>query len=84
MKFATAQNTPTLYHETINWAFLLLIRELMARSGRQETWAEFSANNKDLLTWKDNILKKYYREETLSSDLARSTFLLPDKAVAEA
>jgi hypothetical protein len=30
------------------------------------------------------ILKKYYREETLSSALARSTFLLPDKAVAEA
>jgi len=38
----------------------------------------------DLLTWKDNILKKYYRKETLSSALARSTFLLPDKAVAEA
>ena len=83
VRFATAHNKPTLYHETITWAFLLLIRERMARSGRQETWAEFSANNKDLLTWKDNILKKYYREETLSSDLARSTFLLPDKAVAE-
>jgi len=55
----------------------------MARSGRQQRWAEFSANNKDLLTWKDNILKKYYREETLSSALARSTFLLPDKALAE-
>lgn len=84
MKFATVYNKPTLYHETITWAFLLLIRERMVRSGRQETWAEFSANNKDLLTWKDNILKKYYREETLSSELARSTFLLPDKALVEA
>ena len=37
-----------------------------------------------LMTWKDNVLKKNYREETLSSALARSTFLLPDKAVAEA
>ena len=84
VKFATAHNKPTLYHETITWAFVLLIRERMARSGRQETWAKFSANNKDLLTWKDNVLKRYYREETLSSDLARSTFLLPDKPVAEA
>jgi hypothetical protein len=84
VKFATVHNKRTLYHETITWAFLLLIRERMVRSGRQETWAEFSANNKDLLTWKDNILKKYYREETLSSELARSTFLLPDKALAEA
>ncbi|HLJ46143.1 MAG TPA: hypothetical protein VKU01_09055 [Bryobacteraceae bacterium] len=83
VKFAAAHNKPTLYHETITWAFLLLIRERMARAGRQQTWAEFSANNDDLLTWKDNILKKYYREETLSSDLARSTFLLPDKAVTE-
>ena len=84
MKFAATHNNPTLYHETITWAFLLLIRERMARSGRQQTWAEFSANNKDLLAWKDNILKKYYREETLSSALARSTFLLPDKVVADA
>ena len=37
VKFATAHNKPTLYHETITWAFLLLIRERMARSGRQET-----------------------------------------------
>ena len=84
VKFATAHNKPTLYHETITWVFLLLIRERMARSGREQTWAEFSPSNQDLLTWKDNMLKKYYREETLSSALARSTFLLPDRAVAEA
>jgi len=31
-------------------------------------------------SWKDNILKKYYRDETLSSDLAKSTFVFPDRA----
>ena len=37
-------------------------------------------SNPDLLQWKDSILKKYYREETLQSDLAKRIFLFPDKA----
>jgi hypothetical protein len=41
VKFATAHNKPTLYHETITRVFLLLIRERMARSGPEQTWAEF-------------------------------------------
>ena len=83
VRFATANGKPELYHETITWAFLLLIRERLARTGCQQTWSEFAAGNQDLLSWKDNVLKKYYRGETLSSSLARSTFLLPDKAIAE-
>jgi hypothetical protein len=82
IRFAAANGKPEIYHETITWAFLLLIRERMARTGCQQTWTEFAAGNGDLLSWKDNVLKKYYRSETLSSDLARSTFLFPDKARA--
>lgn len=79
MNFATANGKPGLYNETITWAFLLLIRERMARNGGEQTWTEFAATNADLLTWKDNILKKYYRDETLSSVLAKQVFLFPDK-----
>jgi hypothetical protein len=82
-RFAAAHGKPNLYHETITWAFLLLIRERMARRGCQETWPEFAASNGDLLNWKDNVLKKYYRSETLASDLARTTFLFPDIAIPE-
>ncbi|MGA3239128.1 MAG: hypothetical protein ABSG03_22855 [Bryobacteraceae bacterium] len=82
VRFAAAKGKPELYHETITWAYLLLIRERLARAGRQQTWTEFAAGNPDLLSWKDNVLQKYYRGETLSSDLARSTFLFPDKAIA--
>jgi hypothetical protein len=78
-RFAEAQGKPDLYSETITWAFLLLIRERMARAGGNRTWEQFAAENADLLSWKDNILKKYYREETLASDLAKRTFLFPDK-----
>jgi hypothetical protein len=78
-RFAAANGKPGLYHETITWAFVLLIRERMARAETQQTWTQFAADNEDLLSSKDEVLKKYYRVETLSSDLARSTFLLPDK-----
>ena len=78
-RFAAANGKPKLYNETVTWAFLLLIRERMARAGRPETWNEFAAANPDLLSWKNSVLKNYYRDETLSSDLARTTFLFPDK-----
>ena len=81
--FAASRGKPELYNETITWAFLLLIRERMARAGNQQTWIEFAAGNRDLLTWKDNILKKYYTAETLSSGLAKNTFLFPDKTISQ-
>jgi hypothetical protein len=80
VRFAEAKGKPGLYHETITWGFLFLIRERMARSGQPQSWAQFAARNPDLLDWRENILRKYYRCETLSSDLAKKTFLLPDKA----
>lgn len=78
-RFAAANGKPQLYNETVTWAFLLLIRERMARAEREQTWEEFANRNPDLLTWKDNVLKKYYRSETLSSELAKKVFLFPDK-----
>jgi len=81
-RFAAHCGRPNLYHETITWAFLLLIRERVARWERQHgcppAWNEFAATNADLLDWKDNILAKYYRPETLASELARTTFVFPD------
>jgi hypothetical protein len=79
-KLAASAGKPGLYHETITWAFLLLIRERLAAFGAEgrPSWTDFSNANPDLLDWKENILKKYYREETLASPQARATFLLPD------
>jgi len=78
-RFATTHGKPNLYNETITWAFLLLIRERLARGKSSQTWSEFAASNKDLLRRDDNILKKYYHPETLTSGLAKSVFLFPDK-----
>lgn len=76
-RFADAKGATGLYHETITWAFLLLIAERQARRP-VDTWDEFAAANPDLLVWKPSILNRYYSKELLASDLARRMFLMPD------
>lgn len=78
-RFAASLGKSRLYHETITWAFLLLIRERMERDGAAESWTAFAERNPDLLAWKPSILDRYYRPETLASDLARRVFVLPDR-----
>jgi hypothetical protein len=77
-RFAAARGKTQLYNETITCAYFFLICERMARS-RCAGWEEFANHNPDLLTWKDGILNRYYKEATLKSDLARVVFLFPDK-----
>ena len=66
------------YHETLTWAYLLLLNERIRRNEAVETWEQFVVAHPDLLDWKNPILSKYYRKETLDSDLARRVFLMPD------
>jgi len=77
-RFADAKGATGLYHETITWAFLLLIAERQARNPAG-TWEEFEAANADLLSWKPSILDRYYSKELLASDLAKRAFLMPDR-----
>jgi len=51
----------------------------MARAGHEQTWEKFAEHNPDLLVWKGGILGTHYRQETLDSDLARHTFVFPDR-----
>jgi hypothetical protein len=81
-RFAAAQGKPQLYHETITWAYLILIRERCARAGRAQTWEEFAEGNADLLVWKGGVLNTLYCQQTLDSDLARHTFVLPDRGLS--
>lgn len=77
-RFAVANGKPQLYNETITCAYFFLIRERMARDGATD-WEEFARLNPDLLTWRDGILSRYYRDATLHSDLARDIFVFPDR-----
>lgn len=78
-RFAGAHGKVNLYHETITCAYVFLINERMERNGREQNWKEFTEANADLFTWKENILRSYYCDETLRSDFARKVFVFPDK-----
>lgn len=80
-RFADAKGATMLYHETITWAYLLLIHERQQRNPATH-WTTFAAENEDLLVWKPSILDTLYRADTLWSDLARRTFVMPDRVAA--
>jgi len=79
-RFAASRGKANLYHETITWSFVFLISERLERDGRKRSWQEFADANADLFDWQRNLLKTYYKDETLASDLARRVFVLPDKS----
>lgn len=76
--FAAAKGKASRYHETITFAYLLLIHERKKRGLCEQSWREFSEANPDLLDWKNSILKCYYNDKTLSSDFAKRVFVFPD------
>ena len=78
-RFAEAQGQPGLYHETITTAYLLIINERLDGAERELGWETFADRHPDLLTWRPSVLDRYYHKDTLMSDRARRTFVLPDR-----
>ena len=75
VRFATAHGAAEKYHETITWAFVVLIHERIARAPDRE-WDAFAKGNLDLFD--AGALGRSYSKETLASPLARKVFVLPD------
>ncbi|HEX6178083.1 MAG TPA: hypothetical protein VF057_06975 [Thermoanaerobaculia bacterium] len=73
-RYATSIGKDGLYHETITWAYLVIIAERMARGGAQ-SWDEFAEANGDLFA--SDFLSRYYDAATLASDFARRVFVFP-------
>ncbi len=79
-RYAASQDKADRYHETITWAYLLLMNERMqCAEPRAETWEQFAAMHGDFFDGKNSILLRYYRQETLECGLARRVFVMPDK-----
>ncbi len=77
--YTASLGKPDRYHETITWAYLLLMNQRIHCSAGAATWEQFAAQHCDLFDWKHSILLRYYSEETLQSDMARRVFLMPDR-----
>ncbi len=82
-RFTVAAGAPGKYHETITWAWVLLVHERLQRDARSEAdaapdWETFAQRHPDLLASEPPILGQYYTPDTLASDSARVSFVLPD------
>jgi hypothetical protein len=77
-RFAAHHDVPGLYHETMTWAYLVLINERIEQGGRGDDWESFRRKNPDLFATRPSILERYYTPRTLKSEIARRIFMLPD------
>ena len=77
--FAGHAGKPGLYHETITYAFLLVINERIVDGPSGEDWAGFQARNPDMFGGVKGTLGRYYSEERLGSARARAGFVMPDR-----
>jgi hypothetical protein len=76
-RFAKSIGQPEIYHETMTCAFAILIDAAMHECGDKNDWIIFRAENPQLFRGV-TLLNEHYESETLNSDEARQTFVLPD------
>ena len=77
--FAGQVGKPGLYHETITYAFLLVIGERIADGPEDDGWEAFRARNPDLFGGVKGALGRYYSAERLASPRSRAGFVMPDR-----
>ena len=77
-KFAKAKGKPEVYHETITWAFTILINKCLERFGRDTDQEQFAFESPDLFRGQ-MLLDDLYQACALKSSLARRTFVFPDR-----
>ena len=75
--YATHNGKPTLYHETVTFAYLLLVYERMARTPHINNWSVFSQEHPELLSWQNGPLFEHYSRDVLKDATARAHFVLP-------
>lgn len=74
---AANAGVPQKFNLTITYAFISLIAERLA-ANPVDTFDTFVLANPDLMN--KDVLTRWYREDRLNSDMARTLFLLPDAA----
>lgn len=78
-RLAEKAGAPEKFNATITLAFMSLIAERMATTVYCDA-EDFIVRNPDLAC--GGVLKPWYSDQRLKSDLARSILLLPDRALA--
>ena len=69
---------PDRYHETITVAYLALIQQHICERGNGGEWPVFARDNPEL--FRPGLLREFYPQAQLESEMARRLFLLPRSA----
>jgi hypothetical protein len=78
-RYAESLGKGDRYHETITWAFLAIVSERQ-RACAASSFDRFANQHPDLFEPRLAPLLRYYDAETLHSELARTTCVLPRRA----
>lgn len=81
-RFADHVGASDLYHQTITWTYLFVIHERKTRMGEGHGWEAFREANPDLFEDHRAFLGRYYTDEILKSELARRSYVLPNRSAA--
>jgi hypothetical protein len=73
--YASHLGQPDRYHETITVAYLALIQQHICERGNGGEWPVFARDNPEL--FRPGLLREFYPQAQLESEMARSVFLLP-------
>lgn len=77
--FCIAHAHPEKYHETVTRLYVYVIHERVSAPGAAQDWESFAAANPDLFENWGEFVARYYSQELLDSQLARETFVPPDR-----
>ncbi len=78
-RFTRTHGAKGKYHETITWAWVLAVHERLSVDGDDASWEVFIHRHPELLRRQPGLLADYYRPETLDSEFARQSYVLPDR-----
>lgn len=82
-RYVTAIGANGKYHETITWAYLVLLNEeLVLHAAPGEPFDAMIARRPELLDHRSGALRERYTAEELDSAEARAVFVLPRRADA--
>jgi len=76
--YATHLGKPDRYHETITVAYVALVQQHICERGNGGGWVAFARDNPEL--FQPGLLRQFYSQAQLESEMARRVFLLPRAA----
>lgn len=84
LRLAGSRSMPDLFHETITWAYMVLLNEKRCELGAGATFDDIKARWPELLDHRDGALRRLYTRDELESAEARRVFCLPRQSAQPA